>query len=445
MTTTLVVFGVSGDLAARKLMPALYWLLAENKLPPDFHLIGAARREVTVDGLIDKTKQYVGDSADPAVLERLRSLMQVIRMDSGDADDYEQLKTALGTIEEGAGDANRLFYLSVPPTVAGKVVNAFKTVGLNDVPNITTRLLMEKPFGDDLASAKELAGHLHGAFKEEQIYRIDHYVAKEIAQNLTALRFHNPILEALWNHEYIERIEIEASEKIGIEGRVDFYEQTGALRDLIQSHLLALMALATMEPPADDAPASLHEARAQVIRAVTPFNAATVTKAALRGQYDVYKEEVGKPDSFVETYARLELQIDNDRWRGIPIIVQTGKGLDAKRSEIRIFFKSGAPAAPDRLSFVLAPDEGITLQLAGKQPGLSHILAPLELAYKPKEGRQADSYERVLFEAIAGDQTNFTSNDEVLATWEVVEPVLQAWLRDGEGLRIYPFGSNGPA
>lgn len=445
--TTLVIFGVSGDLAGRKLMPALYQLLAAGNLPDDFHVIGAARREVTADGLIETTKKYVGGEADPAILKQLKSLIQIVRMDSGNKDDYDGLLAALREAEGDAAGATRLLYLSVPPNVAGKVVSAFEAVGIAAPESRTTRLLMEKPFGSDLESAEELARHLHAAFHEENIYRIDHYVAKETTQNLVTIRRNSPQIEAIWNNQNIDRIEIEASEKIGIEGRADFYEQTGALRDLIQSHLLALMALTMMDLPGSEEVAAIHDARVKLLEAVKPITPEALSRVAERGQYEGYREEVGNPQSNVETFARLHLEVGTTRWRGVPVVIQTGKALAEKRTEIRLILKGESDGITDIVRFRLSEPEGVELRLAGKQPGLHDKTEPITLSYDvpdDERGRQPDGYERVLSEAFAGDRTNFTCGDEVLATWQIVEPVLQAWGCDGEGLESYPQGSSGP-
>jgi glucose-6-phosphate 1-dehydrogenase len=445
---TLVVLGVSGDLAGRKLLPALYWLEAAGRLPEEFRIVGAARREVTQEGLAATVRQYVGDDLEEAVLERLQARMQIVRMDSGNPDDYDGLFAALKVAEGEAEGAIRLLYLSVPPAVAGKITGAFAKVGLNDPLGVTTRLLMEKPFGSDLASAEVLADQLHAAFREDQLYRIDHYVAKTVAQNILPVRAGHMAVRDRWDAHHIERIEIDALEAIGIEGRADFYEQTGALRDLIQSHLLALMSLTMMEPLAQPGAAELHEQRQRLLAAVPALETAELNQRALRGQYEGYREEVKNPDSHTETFARLELNVGTPRWQGVPVVLTTGKGLAAKLTEIRVYFKAGSgdkagdEQAPRCLRFRLQPDEAIELE---HRDG---IVETLELDYgdlAPFGSHQPDGYERVLLEAMAGDQTNFTSNDEVLATWRIVEPVLRTWLRDGEGLKLYPFGSEGSA
>ncbi|HUC87140.1 MAG TPA: hypothetical protein VMR75_02325, partial [Candidatus Saccharimonadales bacterium] len=370
----------------------------------------------------------------------------IVRMDSGDPDDYDGLFKALKQAEGGASKATRLLYLSVPPKVAGKITAAFAKVGLNKPPGITTRLLMEKPFGSDLASAEKLATQLHAAFAEEQIYRIDHYVAKTVAQNIALVRTGNPAVQGRWDSKYISRIEIDALEEIGIEGRADFYEQTGALRDLIQSHLLALLALTMMDLPTESGAAALHRERVKLLESVTPIVAGEIDRQAHRGQYEGYRKEVGNPNSHTETFARLNLELTAPGWHGVEVALTTGKGLSDKLSEIRVHFNSDnsgdiSESLPGVLRFRLQPNEMIELE---RSNGIVEPIALLD-TIPAVAGHEPDSYERVLLDAIAGDQTNFTCNDEVLATWQIIEPVLQAWLQSDEGLLTYPFGSDGPA
>jgi glucose-6-phosphate 1-dehydrogenase len=411
---TIVIFGISGDLAKRKLLPSLYWLLAAGKLPAELKIVGVARSDVTPESLTEQVPNYIKD-VDATILAELSSRMQVVRMDSKVAAEYPKLRDVLDEIEKGARGATRILHLAIPPTVALPIIDAIAEVGLCQEPGLVTRFLVEKPFGSDLASAEELNRRLANAAGPEQVYRIDHYLAKSTWENIRKQRFDDPQLASRWNHEHIERIEIVATETIGIEGRADFYEQTGALRDFIQSHLLELMSLATMESPASNDAVGLQRARSTVLQAVTPVALDRMLEQTRRGQYKGYREEVDNPRSIVETFAALELTINTPRWQDTPIYLIAGKALAQHRSEMSIHFKDGS-----------AP-----LVITDNYPGA-------EL------NRSPEGYERVLLDAINGDQTNFMSAEEVEATWRVVTPVLHEWAKGDEGLELYAEGSDGP-
>lgn len=446
-----MIFGASGDLAARKLLPALYWLEAAQQLPDDVAIVGVMRRKLAKATLLETVQAHIGEGVDQAVMMRLGERLSVVQMDSADPKDYPKLAQSLAAIEQGSDAPTRLYYLSIPPTVAAPVIDALATSGLAKETGITTRLLLEKPFGFDLASAKELQAHLEKGFSEDQIYRIDHYLAKETSQNICQFRFRNPVVRALWNNQAIERIEIEASEAIGIEGRANFYEQTGALRDVLQSHLLGLMALVLMEQPQGIAVHDYHRSRLEILEAIGPIAPDQVGSAVVRGQYEGYRREVENSHSMVETFAALRLLVDTPRWQGVSVVLSAGKALASKRTEIRVYFQAvDGSNAPNMLTFRIQPDEGITLQLEAKQAGLTTDMTPIDLGYEyPADvlGRRPDGYERVLLDCIAGDQTNFLTGREVLSTWELLEPVLRAWERNDESTPLVPYasGSHGPS
>jgi len=278
------------------------------------------------------------------------------------------------------------------------------------------------------------------------VFRIDHYMAKETAQNLSVFRFQNPIIRDVWDNRCVQRIEIEASEQVGIEGRANFYEQTGALRDIIQSHLLNLMALTMMERPVDNSVAAFHAERERLLAAIRPLDLSRLSETAWRGQYDSYRDEVGNADSLTETFAALRLEIDNDRWRGVPVWLSTGKGLAAKRTEIRVMFCEDSHQKPNWLRLRFAPREGIELELRAKRPGLHKDTTAIHLRYDYPASldRQPDGYEHVIVDAMAGDQTFFTTDVEVLTVWRLLEPLLRVWSQGDDGLVRYRFGSNGP-
>jgi glucose-6-phosphate 1-dehydrogenase len=282
-------------------------------------------------------------------------------------------------------------------------------------------------------------------FGEGQIYRIDHYVAKETVQNILTFRFENPLFESIWNRKHIVNIRVVAHEQIGIEGRAAFYEQTGALRDLIQSHLLQLLAITTMDEPAKLESEAIHKQKLQLLKSIVPIAPNKVTARAARGQYEGYRSEVGNPDSQVETFARLELAIDNDRWRGVPITLETGKALAEKLTEITVCFgKSDSDTDRNQLVFRIQPREGITMSLQAKRPGIAAVTDTVEMGFDYAttfRHRPADAYERVIVDAIRGDQTLFATADEVLASWHVIQYVIEEWAKNDTGLLVYAPGS----
>jgi len=449
----LVIFGITGDLAQRKLLPALYHLLKERDLPEQLHIVGISRRDVTKDEVYADLKSFVGESRYSTAIERkLKGSTEMIQMDLLNVDAYSELLEHLRSIEtvyeEGV---SRLYYLSIPSQAFTPIIQLLGKTGHNaplasgDAP----RLLIEKPFGYDLTSAKELIRVLSEYFGEGQIYRIDHYVAKETVQNILTFRFENPLFESVWNKHHIDRISVVAREQIDIEGRANFYEQTGALRDLIQSHLLQLLAITTMSRPSELESEAIHTSKLELLKAIQPIRPDEIEKRAVRGQYEGYREEVKNKDSNIETYARLELSIDNDQWQGVSVTLETGKALDGKCTEIAVYFRqeNDAPESQNRLVFRIQPREGITLRLQTKRPGIRTITdsADMDLDYaRSFSERPAEAYERVIVDAIRGDQTLFASAREVIRSWEIIENVLSHWLRNGHGLLTYPKGSAGP-
>lgn len=515
--TILVIFGITGDLAQRKLLPAIYHLLKDNLLPEHTEIVGISRRDVTAKEVLDKTELCVLETdnvCDPDTIKLMESKLTMHQMDLTSDDDYNGLRTYLDQLEDKHGVCmNRLYYLSIPPQVYAPIVKRLGQRGLNEScqhGTAATRLLVEKPFGYDLESAKALIAETGQEFREEQIFRIDHYLAKETAQNILAFRFHNPIFEATWDKQHITSIEVVASEKIGIEGRAAFYEQVGALRDLIQSHLMQLLALTTMEQPATMTSDDIHKIKLELLQAVQPVPADKIDERTVRGQYDGYREEANNADSTTETFAQIQLYIDNPRWQNVPMTLRTGKALHEKKTSIALTFKRTAGSKhANKLTFHIQPNEGISVDLLVKRPGFTEDLqtATMDFSYQrtfdeqttpipalaensvvhgeagasgrnvpegngsrsyrergtdpagrtgapgASEGRLApvreplhpDAYERVLVDAIRGDRTLFATSDEVLTSWRIVEPVVQAWSRNANSLRSYKKGTAGPA
>jgi glucose-6-phosphate 1-dehydrogenase len=450
----LVIFGITGDLAQRKLLPALYQLAKADELPEQLQIVGISRRDVEKDEVFAQLKEFVGEEDyHQDVEQHLRDHTEMRQMDLLDKAEYESLLAHLQQIEDSIGEGgSRLYYLSIPSQAFTPIIKLLGETGHNaplsggkDAP----RLLIEKPFGYDLVSAKELIQVLEQHFGEGQVYRIDHYVAKETVQNILTFRFHNPLFESIWNNKHIDHISIVAHEKLDIEGRANFYEQTGALRDLIQSHLLQLLAITTMARPARLESTEIHETKLQLLASIQPIAPDHVAHDAVRGQYEGYRDEVQNPDSVTETFARLKLWIDNEQWTGVPITLQTGKALNEKLTEISVCFRQpdDAPDEQNRLVFRIQPQEGITLRLQAKQPGIKNITEGVDMDFdyaRSFNQRPAEAYERVIVDAIRGDQTLFASSAEVIRSWEIIENVLEQWSHSADGLLPYPKGSQGP-
>lgn len=450
----LVIFGITGDLAQRKLLPALYQLAKAGELPEQMRIIGVSRREVAKDDVFTQLPSFVGeDTYDTAVEQKLKDHTEMRQMDLLDKAAYESLLVRLREIEAETPEAGcRLYYLSIPSQAFSPIIRLLGETGHNTpVPGgDATRLLIEKPFGYDLASARELIAVLAEHFAENQVYRIDHYVAKETVQNILTFRFRNPLFESIWNNRHIDHISVVAHEKLDIGTRADFYEQTGALRDYIQNHLLQLLAITTMGRPDKLDSDGIHEEKIKLLEAIQPVAPNQVADQTVRGQYDGYRTEVGNPSSNVETFAQVKLWIDNEDWTGVPVILETGKALSEKLTEISICFRQPEDAAEEqnKLVFRIQPREGITLHLQTKRPGIQNITdgADMDLDYaKSFSERPADAYERVIVDAIRGDQTLFASSAEVIRSWEIVRNVQEQWAHGDTGLLKYPKGSAGPA
>lgn len=449
----LVIFGITGDLSRRYLLPSLYELDRAHLLPDEFEIIGATRRGEEVPTILAGITAELGrqgQAANQAALERLGRRLRIITLDPTHAADQARLKKLLDDIEDERGVClNRLFYLSTPPAIFGPVVDLLGSSGLNSGCKhgvADSRLMVEKPFGSNLASATELVKRLHKSFKEEQIFRIDHYLAKETAQNILTFRFANPIFQTSWSREHIKAITITAAETIGIEGRVAFYESVGALRDFVQNHLLQLLAITTMAVPSVMDAAHIHAEKSQLLEAIAPIRPGEVGRLATRGQYRGYRAEVANPDSFTETFARLHLTINNDTWRGVPITLESGKRLNERSTTITLVFCAADSREPaNRLIFRIQPDEGITVELLAKEPGLGNDTKPVDMTFTYATSfatkTQPNAYERVLMDGIRGDQTLFTSSDEVLASWRIVEAVVEEWTKSGAGLITYEPGT----
>lgn len=423
--TILVIVGISGDLSRRKLLPAIEQIAAAGVLPHHFKIVGLTRRHLSPEDVLPK-----GDHPF------LRSHLELYEMSMTDVADFKNLGDHLKRIEAKFGaPAQRLFYLSVPPQVSQPLVSHLGESGLAAVPD--TKLLLEKPFGVDLISAQELVDGITKYFAESQVYRIDHYLAKEAAQNLVVFRRSNALFKRSWNKDFIERIEVLSSEKIGIEGRANFYEQTGALRDIVQSHLLQLVALTLMELPKSGDWQGIPAKRLQALQQLKP------PARVLRGQYDGYKTEVENHKSAVETFVSLTFESNDPRWEGVPVTVTTGKMLDKKTIEIRITYRQEEASEANQLVLRIQPNEGVSICLLAKRPGYERELqdVTLDFSYHNHFAGLPDAYERVFVDAMRSDRSLFTTSDEVLATWRVLDPVQHAWEMRDDDLITYKPGA----
>lgn len=446
----LVIFGITGDLSQRKLLPALYHLVKHRQLPERMKIVGISRHKVPVSEVYESLHHKIhGEDYDKAIVEQLHHATEMLQVDLDNPDDYARLLEDLRVMSDELGPGvSRLYYLSIPAQAFVNVVHHLGEARHHEPfgqDGERPRLLVEKPFGYDTASAETLVKAADEHFGEQQTFRIDHYLAKETAQNILTFRFQNPLFQSIWNTKHIESIQIVAYETIGIENRVAFYEQTGALRDILQSHLMQLLALITMEKPAALESHDIHKSKLRLLESIDTIAADEVETRAIRGQYDSYKSEVANQHSHVETFARLHLKIDNEQWRGVNVTIETGKALHEKCTEIIVRFRASEDApGTNTLIFRVQPQEGITLSLQAKRPGLSKETETVKMDFdydRAFYGLTGDAYERVIIDAVRGDQSLFATASEVLTSWRIVENVLKHWSESGEGLRIYPVGS----
>ncbi|HME80614.1 MAG TPA: glucose-6-phosphate dehydrogenase [Candidatus Eremiobacteraceae bacterium] len=469
----LVIFGASGDLTCRKLLPAIYNLAQADLLPENFCVVGFARSQMTDEEFREQLRRSVANSSeirvrDKNVLEELASRCRYVEGTFDDASAFKRLGGVLTEDDLKYGTAgNRIFYISTPASLFGIIVEQLHEAGLTGDSGSadSVRIIVEKPFGRDLASAKALNDEMLKYLREDQIYRIDHYLGKETVQNILVLRFANGIFEPIWDRNYVDSVQITVAESLGIEGRGAFYEETGVVRDILQNHGLQLLSLVGMEPPTTFDARDFRDEKVRVIEAIRPID----VKEAVRGQYGPgfvngqpvvgYREEQSvAPGSMVPTYAALRLFVDNWRWAGVPFYLRSGKRLPKRVTEIAIQFKE-APHLPFRKSQIeqaegnvlalrIQPDEGVTLKLEAKVPGPSMRIrsVAMDFSYGATFGAEdASPYERLILDCMKGDQTLFDRADGVEAAWALVDPLLQAW--DADRSIVFPnyaAGSWGP-
>ena len=472
----MVIFGASGDLTRRKLIPALYNLALERLLPAGFSVVGFARQDMTTHTFRAHMREAVDEFSrrrpvDDAVWNSFAEGLTYVRGDFTDETAYDRLRDHLAELDAQRGTlGNRLHYLATPPEAYDGIVSLIGSHALDTGPKGSSqRIIVEKPFGHDLDSARELNARINRVFHESDVFRIDHYLGKETVQNIIAFRFANGIFEPLWNRQYVDHVQITVAESIGIEGRGGYYEASGAMRDMVQNHMMQLLALVAMEPPIELAADPVRDEKVKVLRAIRPIRPDLVRRFSVRAQYGggfTSGEEVGPylgeervdPASTTETFVALKLFIDNWRWAGVPFYLRTGKRLPKRVSEIAIQFKRaphllfGGNATdgmePNVLSLDIQPDEGIALTFAVKVPGPMMQLRAVNMGFQYGTSfnvQSPDAYERLLLDAMLGDGTLFTRRDEVEAAWSIVSQVLQGWAQQSPAtLPTYESGTWGP-
>jgi glucose-6-phosphate 1-dehydrogenase len=471
--TALVIFGATGDLARRKLLPAIYNLAHEGALPERFNLIGVSRREQSDEEFRDFARESISEFSrrepDDQVLDGLLERLSYIGFSFDDQEGYGKLSEALDKLDGEAHPLNRAFYLSTAPEFFGVITGALKEADLNYRREADVRVIIEKPFGTDLDSARELQKKVSEAFREQQVFRIDHYLGKETVQNVMAFRFANYMFEPVWNRNFIDHIQITAAEDLGIGTRAGYYDSAGALRDLVQNHMLQLLTLVCMEPPSSFEADKVRDEKVKVLEAITPPTPEEVEALTVRAQYTAgvsggeevkgYLEEDDVPeDSQTETYAALRLEVHNWRWAGVPIVLRTGKRLARKVTEIAVELKpvphlafqsqGSVGVQPNQLILTMQPNEGVSLSLGAKIPGSRMRIRPVNMEFlygAAFMSQSPEAYERLILDAMRGDATLFTRNDEVDAQWSIIDPILKTWKEGEPKMATYEAGSPGPA
>jgi glucose-6-phosphate 1-dehydrogenase len=465
-----VIFGVTGDLTRRKLMPALYELNLSKRLPQPLCIYGFARRdwtdEVMGQKLIDGVREFA--RTQPVVQEVADELLKCARYIQSTFDDLDGYNLLFRLLNDNH-IRNIIFYLATPPEDYPMIIQKIGDCGLNIGLGGWSRIVIEKPYGSDLATAEALEANVHQVFKEDQIYRIDHYLGKETVQNILVFRFANGIFDPLWNRNYVDHVQITVSEEVGVGSRAGYYERAGVIRDMFQNHMLQLLSLTAMEAPVAFTADSVRDEKVKVLHALRPLKGADAIQNTYRAQYvsgtdgdrrvPGYKDEVGvAPNSTTETYLAAKLLIDNWRWAGVPFYLRSGKRIPARVTEIAIQFKqiplslfnwkNVAGDAPNVLIINLQPNEGITLTFGAKTPGAMNQIAPVKMNFDYVTtfgGEPPEAYERLLLDCLLGDATLFTRSDEVLAQWGYISQILDAWKANPvRNLPVYEAGTWGP-
>ncbi len=467
----MVIFGASGDLTKRKLIPALFDLFGQQLLPQNFKVLGCGRTDMNDTLFGEKMKEELDEKfpSSSEMVDEFVSHLSYIRLDPFNQNDFKSLSTRLQDLSgEIACKANYLYYFAIPPAAYGEVAKNLSECGLTCSENGWKRVIVEKPFGKDLKSATELNHTLLQYFNEDQIYRIDHYLGKETVQNILVTRFSNTIFEPLWNRNFIDYVEITSSEALSVGSRAGYYDKAGALRDMLQNHLLQILGIVAMEPPINADANSIRNEMVKVFQSLKPIKEDEVKDYVVRGQYtssiiggktvNGYLDEPGVPkDSKTETYVAMRCFIENWRWSGVPFYIRTGKSLPARVTEIVIHFKStpykifnhnsSFEERGDQLVIRIQPDEGLQLKIGMKEPGAGFKVEPVDLDFRYSSLNHyhiPEAYERLLCDCMQGDATLYQRDDAVKATWEFVQPVLDAWEKDLTPIYPYQAGTWGP-
>jgi glucose-6-phosphate 1-dehydrogenase len=469
---TLIIFGATGDLTRRKLLPALYELQCAGGMNSRCDIIGTGRTRLTDEQFRGRVREAFAEAKDPIDTNdpRWSGFEQRLHYVPGDPSDpgfYSRLAADLDARQRAGANPNRLFYVATPSSLARPIIEGLGAARLAKGDAGWARVVIEKPFGHDLHSARELNRVVNDVFAEDSIFRIDHYLGKETVQNIVVFRFGNALFEPVWNRNYIDYVEITAAETLGVESRAAFYEETGALRDMVTNHLLQLLTLTAMEPPVALDADALRDQKLQLLRALHPMTVDEVKARTVRGQYGAgtvdgrpvegYRDEPGvQASSNTETYAAIDFRIDNWRWQGVPFYVRTGKRLARQRTEVVVHFKRPPQALfartpqkdiePNQITLRIQPDEGITIGFAAKRPGdgLKSIGVEAEFSYAESFGKVPSAYATLLLDVMHGDPTRFTRRDEVEAEWRIITPIEEAWAKL-PAPASYAAGSDGPA
>lgn len=470
--STMVLFGATGDLAKRKLYPALFSLFKRGMLPESFSIVGVSRKQLTQADFQQYVLQALQEfgkfqPGDQAHWEPFSSFLNYVSMDLTNEEHYKRLKSTVEQVEISKQlPENRAFYLAIAPRLFGPVSLNLKSSGVLET-NGWKRLVIEKPFGHDYYSAKTLNEEIRAVFKEDEIYRIDHYLGKEMVQNIEVIRFANSLFEPLWNNNHIANVQITSSETVGVEDRGSYYENSGALRDMVQNHMLQMVMMIAMEPPSRLVTEAIRDEKVKVLRSLRRFTVDEVKEHVVRGQYvhnqvngnevKGYRDEPGvSPNSMTETFFSAELFVDNFRWAGVPFYLRTGKRMAIKSTEIviefknvpkNLYFNQHGNLEPNLLSIRISPFEGIYFKINAKKPGTDGTVSPIAVDFCQNCGtgiNSPEAYERLLHDCLRGDSTYFTRWDEVALAWKFVDPISQAFSENKVHLASYPAGSWGP-
>jgi len=462
MSHTFCILGASGDLTSRKLIPALFQLFIKDRLPPDTRVVGLSRTKFSDQqwraSLAESTQKFLGDAYSHERWGEFAENLYYASLDINQPDDFQQLAKLLDRLE-GSASSTRIFYLSTAPKLYSRTIAQLGEAGLADEAGGARRIVIEKPFGTDLASAQSLNADAHGVFEEQQIYRIDHYLGKETVQNLLVLRFANSIFEPIWNRTYIDNVQITVAEEVTVGRRGDYYDTAGVLRDMFQNHLLQLLMITSMEAPVRYESNFVRDEKVKVLQAVRPIAPDTIADFTRRGQYEGYLQEPGVPgDSQTATFAAVKLLIDNWRWKDVPFYLRSGKGMSCRTTQIVIQFRrpphflfsehSNQATDANQLVIQIQPAEGIQLHFQTKVPDAGMRLRTTDLDFRFADEFSKtipDAYQRLLLDAMMGDASLFARSDEVELAWGIVDPIIAAWAGEhAPPLHSYPLGMWGP-